>query len=307
MRAFLFPGQGAQHAGMGRELAAREPVARRTFEEADDVLGIALSKRIWEGAPEDLRPTEICQPSLLTVEVATLRVLALRGHVADALLGHSLGEYAALVAANAVSFEMALRLVARRARLMERAVPAGRGAMCAVVGPTGEAVEALCAELPDALGVLEVAARNAPNQTTVSGDRGAVEAFAARAEREGMRPRLLETSGPFHCSLLRDAGEELGRALDGVPFEDPSVPYVANCDARWVRRAHAIPGRLAEQVYRPVRFAECVERLAAAGVERFVEVGPGRTLRGLVRRILPGVRVVATDAGRDGAALDLPA
>jgi len=281
--AVVFPGQGSQYVGMGLELAESIPVARQTMEEADRILGFSISRLCFEGPEEELVRTENTQPALLAVSVAALRALQEEGFAPDGAAGHSLGEYAALVAAGAVDFADALRTVRLRGRLMEAAVPKGRGTMAAILGLEDGVVESLCAQ---AEGVVAPAAYNAPGQVVVAGETGAVLALLERAKEAGARKvQQLNVSGPFHSPLLKGAGAELAKHLAGVPVSPPSIPVYANVTARPVRDPEEIKANLAEQVYAPVRWTETVRNLIADGFDTFVEVGPGRVLSGLIKRI----------------------
>lgn len=300
--ALLFPGQGSQYVGMGAGLRAAWPEAARTFEEADDALGFALSRLILEGPLETLTETENNQPAILTVSVAYLRVLQSKGIQADIAAGHSLGEYAALVANGALSFADAVRLVRLRGRYMQAAVPLGVGTMSAVISVDDEVVERLCREVAS-FGVVEPAGYNAVGQVAVAGAVAAVEALEQKvSENKGMAKRL-NVSAPFHCSLLAKAASDLDAALAGVAFAEPRFPYVANVDASLVHEAAGIRPRLVEQVVKAVRWVQSVRAMADFGVERWIEVGPGKTLAGLQRRIDKKHKVISVDG--DGALEEL--
>jgi [acyl-carrier-protein] S-malonyltransferase len=287
--AFVFPGQGSQYTGMGRALAEAYPAARDTFAEADEALGRPLTRVFLEGPEEELRITRNTQPAILALSVACLRVLhEATGLVPAALAGHSLGEYSALVAAGAVGFAETLRVVEQRGRLMQEAVPLGTGSMAAVLGLDLEPVARICAEVSRENQVVDVANDNCPGQVVISGHTAAVEEASRRVKQAGAkRARPLPVSAPFHCSLMVPAGEKLAQVLAGIRFSSLQTPVVANVDARPYAEAAEIPSRLVRQVSQLVRWQECVQTLAGMGVERFVEVGPGRVLLGLVRRILP--------------------
>lgn len=291
---FLFPGQGSQAVGMGEVWFREEPASRAVLEEADRVLGEPLSQVIAQGPDETLRRTYYTQPALFTVEVAVLRGLQARGVEPVAAAGHSVGEYAALVAAGALDFAEGLRLVRLRAQLMEQARaghPEGAGGMLAVLGLEEEQVEALCQEV--AQGVVEPATYNGPGQVVVAGEPGALEAFAQRARAAGARRLVpLKVSGPFHSSLLAGAAEQLAEALAAVAVADPKIPVVANVSARPYTSAAEVREGLARQVAAAVRWTESVRWLGAQGYRHFVEAGPGNVLAGLMRRILPDARVV---------------
>ncbi|MBO2519421.1 ACP S-malonyltransferase [Limnochorda sp.] len=290
----LFPGQGSQRVGMGQAWVQAEPASRAILEEADRILGEPLSQVIAQGPEEVLQRTYYTQPALFTVEVAIWRGLQARGVVPAAAAGHSVGEYAALVAAGALDFAEGLRLVRLRAELMEQARagrPEGPGGMLAVLGLEDEQVEALCRQVT--AGVVEPATYNGPGQVVVAGEPGALEAFAELARAAGARRLVpLKVSGPFHSSLLAEAAERLGEALASIPVADPQIPVVANVWARPYANAQEVREGLARQVAAPVRWTESVRWLGAQGYGRFVEAGPGNVLAGLVRRILPEAQVI---------------
>jgi len=288
MLALLFPGQGSQAVGMGRDAAEVSPAARAVFQAADAALGYPLSKLCFEGPEEELVPTEVQQPAVLTASIALLRALEERGPLRPAFFaGHSLGEYTALVAAGALDFEDAVRLVQARGRFMQEAVPEGRGAMAAVLGlPAQEVAEACQRAAAESGRVVAPANFNGPAQTVISGDAAAVEAACNRARQVGAKRAVpLEVSAPFHCSLMSPAAEKLALELARVRFHAPSAPVVSNVLAVPCDDPARFPALLEEQVTAPVRFTEMIEALAAAGVERVLEVGPGRVLTGLVARV----------------------
>jgi [acyl-carrier-protein] S-malonyltransferase len=287
MLALLFPGQGSQSVGMGRDVCEASPAARAVFEAADAALGRSLSKLCFEGPEEALVPTEVQQPAILTTSIALLRALEERGPVTPAYVaGHSLGEYSALVAADALAFEDAVRLVAARGRFMQETVPPGEGAMAAVLKSTPEAVEAACTAVAESTGRrVSPANYNAPGQTVIAGHADAVEAAGAQLAEQGARVRPLAVSAPFHCALMEPAAERLAAELAKASFSDPSPPVVHNVDAEPNADGAGLAERLRRQVTAPVRFVESVERLAALGVTHTLEVGPGRVLSGLVARI----------------------
>ncbi len=292
MLALLFPGQGSQQVGMGRDAFDASPAARATFEAADRALGFALSRLCFEGPEEELRRTEIQQPAILTVSIALLRALEERVPVAPSyVLGHSLGEYSALVAAGALAFEDAVVLVSARGRFMQEAVPAGHGAMAAVMGADAEVVDAACRAARDETGaVVSPANYNSPQQTVIAGEVAAVERAIALAKQRGAKRAVpLPVSAPFHCALMRPAAEKLAAELARVKFASPRVPVISNVEAEPNARGDRIGALLEQQVTAPVRFTESVRRLAALGVTRVLEVGPGQVLTGLVARIERGI------------------
>jgi [acyl-carrier-protein] S-malonyltransferase len=285
--AFLFPGQGSQSVGMGRDLSHTFPIAKRTFEEADDALGFGLSKLCFSGPEEQLRLTEFTQPAIFTSSIAAYRVLAERGVMPDYVAGHSLGEYSADVAAGVIEFADAVRTVRRRGQLMQQAVAARDGAMAAVLGMPLAAVIEACHEAAQQSGaVVEAANMNSPEQTVISGATAAVErALAITRERGAKRAVMLHVSAPFHCALMQPAEEALRPVLQAIPFTDPRFPVIVNVDAVPVTDAEAIRDALIRQVTGAVRWTESVQWLIAAGVTTFVEVGPGKVLSGLLRQI----------------------
>ncbi len=293
--AFLFPGQGSHGVGMGRSLAGAHETARRLFAAADRILGYPLSRLCFEGPEADLQQTTNAQPAILTVAVACSQVLAERGVRPAAVAGHSLGEYAALVAAGALRFEDAVLAVHRRGRYMQEAVPLGEGAMAALIGLDPESASEVCeAATASGPGMVSVANDNAPGQVVVAGHAAAVDrAVAIAKERGAKRAVRLNVSAPFHCELMRPAQERLASDLEAIPFRDLAVPLVTNVDARVIRRGEEARQALVRQVTARVRWTESVRRLREMGVASAIETGPGQVLAGLVRRIDPGIRVMS--------------
>lgn len=287
MLVFLFPGQNSQAVGMGRELYENFPVARRTFEEADEALGFAVSKLCFEGPEDQLKLTEFQQPAICSVSVAALRVLEERGIKPDFVAGHSLGEYAANVAAGSLRFEDAVRTVRHRGAYMQEAVPTGKGAMAAVLGiPSEVAAEACAAAASETSGIVSAANFNSLEQTVISGEAAPVErASELCKERGAKRVVPLQVSAPFHCALMQPAQDRLAELLSTLTFSDAKVPVMVNVDAAPVTDANALRNALIRQVTGTVRWVESVKQLIAKQPAHFVEVGPGRVLSGLMRQI----------------------
>jgi [acyl-carrier-protein] S-malonyltransferase len=292
--AFLFPGQGAQKVGMGRALADAHPLARETFAAADRALGFELSRVCWEGPADELKKSVNTQPALLTHSVAAWRLLDAAGLAPAYVAGHSLGEYSACVAAGALAFDDAVRLVRERGRLMYEAGLARPGAMAAVLGLDAARVEEACAQARDA-GVVVAANLNAPGQVVISGEVAAVERACEMAKALGAKRAIrLEVSGAFHSPLMAPAAEGLNHALDAVTVRDPRCPVVANVSAEPHADAAAIVASLRAQLLGAVRWEESVRRMAADGVT-FVELGTGTVLKGLLRSIAPDARALNVD------------
>jgi len=283
--AFLFPGQGSQSVGMGKELAARHQAARQTFDQADAALGFKLSELCFYGPEEKLKLTEITQPAILTVSVAACRVLREKGIHPSFAAGHSLGEYSAHVAAGTLRFEDALRTVSRRGRYMQEAVPVGEGAMAAILGmPLAELIQ-ICAEAAQGE-VCSPANINSPDQIVISGNKRAVERAAELAKRRGAkRAILLPVSAPFHCSLLQPAQDKMAADLAQLSFHSMQIPIACNVDAKLLSTPEAARDALIRQVTGAVRWEPCMHHLMAHGVETFIEAGPGKVLCGLMRQI----------------------
>lgn len=288
--AFLFPGQGAQHIGMGRELAEEFPAARRVFQQADDVLRFKLSSHIFMGNPQVLEKTEVTQPAILATSVACLAVLREYGIEADAVAGLSLGEYAALVAAGSLRFEDALPLVQKRGKFMQEAVPEGVGGMAAVMGLTREKLQEVCLE-GKAFGLVEPANYNSPEQIVISGEKEAVEKTSILARKAGARRVIpLKVSTPFHCSLLFQVEKTLLEELNRIEVHPARIPFVANVSAAYVRKPRDIRHALIKQVSSAILWEDSMKVLLKDGYRIFLEVGPGRVLAGLLRQLDRGAR-----------------
>jgi len=287
--AFLFPGQGSQAVGMGKDLAANYPVARRTFEEADEALGYKLSDLCFEGPEEKLKLTEITQPAILTASVAAWRVLQEKGLKPDFVAGHSLGEYSAHVAAGTLAFPDAVRTVRNRGKYMQEAVPVGVGAMAAILGMTLDQVNEIASEVANyaAQGeACQAANINSPEQIVISGHAGAIDrAIKLATERGAKKAVSLPVSAPFHCALMQPAQDRLARDLGALSFQNPSCPVVCNVDAAVITSAEASREALIRQVTGAVRWEPSVRLLINKGASLFIEVGPGKVLWGLMRQI----------------------
>src|SRR5215213_9014369 len=301
--AYIFPGQGSQAPGMGRELAEKYTSAREVFEEADEALGFKLSRLCFEGPAEELQLTENTQPAILATSVAALRAAEGEGLPRpDFVAGHSLGEYSALVAAGALSLRDAVSAVRKRGRYMQEAVPVGAGAMAAVLGADIETVEAACKEAAREGETCSAANINSPGQIVIAGSAAAVErALPILKERGAKRAIPLKVSAPFHCALMLPAQERLAADLDQIEFKDLDVPLVTNVDAAVIRTGAEARASLVRQVSGTVRWRESVEFLARAGVRSFIEVGPGKVLSGLVRQTTSDARAANVE---DAASLE---
>jgi [acyl-carrier-protein] S-malonyltransferase len=291
--AFVFPGQGSQYAGMGRDVAEKYPTARRVFDEIDAALGFSLSRLCFEGPEDQLKLTENTQPAILAVSSAIHAVLEEHGAARrDLIAGHSLGEYSAIVSAGGLTPAEAAALVRARGKFMQEAVPVGTGGMAALIGPSVDDARAICEEAAQGE-VVSVANINAPGQIVIAGTKSAVERAMEVAKARGVRRALpLPVSAPFHCALMAPAAERLEPLLEAAPFKDLWVALVSNVDASPIGTPTAVRNALFRQVASPVRWVESVEKMVSMGVKRFVEVGPGSVLTGLIRRIDSSVELV---------------
>jgi [acyl-carrier-protein] S-malonyltransferase len=283
--ALIFPGQGSQSPGMGKDLAEKFPVARQVFEEADDALGFAISRLCFEGPAEDLQLTENTQPAILTVSIAAFRAMMDAGISPPAFVaGHSLGEYSALVAADALSLSDAVRTVRARGRYMQESVPVGTGAMAAVLGGELEAIQRICEEASEGQ-VCSVANLNAPNQAVIAGNAEAVDRAIERLSGVAKRVIKLKVSAPFHCALMKPAQDRLAADLERLNFREPAMPVVTNVDARATTAPDELRDALVRQVSAPVRWVDSMQLLIEQSIGTFVETGPGKVLSGLMRQI----------------------
>ena len=295
MIAFLFPGQGSQAVGMGKGFYEGSKAARAVFDEANEALGFDLTRLVFEGPEADLALTANTQPAVLTASVAAAAACAESGLEPGIATGHSLGEYSALVVARALTFSDAVRVVRRRGELMQDAVPVGVGAMAAIMGMDLDAVERVCAEAA-AGHVVEVANVNSTGQIVIAGHRAAVERAVALATAQGgKKSMMLPVSAPFHCALMAPVAARLAPVLGAVAVADPRIPVVRNVDAGVTRAAVEVTPFLLRQIASPVRWTDCVRRLVDEGATAFVEVGPGRVLTGLLRRIVDGARGLSVE------------
>ncbi len=296
MIAFVFPGQGAQFAGMGKDLAENFSVAREVFEEANDALGFDLTSLCFNGPEEDLKLTTNTQPAILTVSVAALRVLQQETGLQPAYAaGHSLGEFSALVCAGTLTFADAVRIVRQRGAFMQEAVPVGVGSMAAMMGLENDALEGICAEAAQGE-VVSPANFNSPGQIVIAGHATAVDRAIELAKAAGAKRALpLPVSAPFHCSLMKSASDRLAEILAEIHFAPMQLPVVSNVEALPNADAARVMQLLVQQVCAPVRWAESVTNMSELGVERFVEIGPGKVLSGLIKRIAKGTIIQNVD------------
>jgi [acyl-carrier-protein] S-malonyltransferase len=304
MLAFVFPGQGSQKVGMGKALADAFPVCRETFEEADEALGDSLSRLCFEGPEDQLTLTENQQPAMLAVSTAACRLLNAHGIAPTFVAGHSLGEYSAHVAAGTIAYADALRIVRRRGRYMQEAVPVGTGAMSAIMGLELDLVSQACQEASQGE-VVSPANINGGSQIVIAGARDAVARAGERAKALGARRVLpLPVSAPFHCALMQPAADRLTPELRALDVRDPRIPVVANVDGEPKRRADEAIAALIAQIASPVRWEAVVRRLASEGVTTYVEVGPGTVLSGLVRKINREAQVAGLSTPEDLAGVE---
>jgi [acyl-carrier-protein] S-malonyltransferase len=298
--AFVFPGQGSQYVGMGKDLCAQFGAAKRVFAEADDALGFSLSRLCFSGPESDLKLTENTQPAILAASIAALRVLETETPVRPALVaGHSLGEYSGLIAVGALDFHDAVKVVRQRGRLMQQAVPAAHGAMAVLLGLTMDSVRALCAEASQGE-VVSPANDNGGGQIVIAGAKSAVARALALAKEAGAKRVLdLPVSAPFHCQLMQPAADGLKQVLGDIAVRPFTIGVVTNVEAEVNLDAGRVKSLLVEQAVRLVRWEESVQKLAALGCQRAIEIGPGKVLKGLMKRIVPTMEVANVEAPQD--------
>ncbi|MEA2162070.1 MAG: [acyl-carrier-protein] S-malonyltransferase [Thermoanaerobaculia bacterium] len=291
--AFVFPGQGSQYAGMGKDVAAAYPVARRVFDDIDAALGFPISQLCFEGPEDQLRLTENTQPAILAVSSAIHAVLEERGATRrDVVAGHSLGEYSAIVSVGGLTPAEAAKIVRMRGRFMQDAVPVGTGGMAALIGPSVDEVRSICEEAAEGE-IVSLANINAPGQIVIAGTKAGIDRAINVAKARGVRRAVvLPVSAPFHCALMKPAEERLKPLLDEAPFKDLWMSLVSNVDASPIGTSTAVRNALVRQVVSPVRWVESVQKMVGMGVRRFVEIGPGAVLTGLIKRIDPSVELI---------------
>jgi [acyl-carrier-protein] S-malonyltransferase len=291
--AFVFPGQGSQYAGMGKDVAATFPAARQVFDDIDAALGVSISQLCFEGPDDQLKLTENTQPAILAVSSAIHAVLEERGATRrDVVAGHSLGEYSAIVSVGGLTPAEAAKIVRMRGRFMQEATPVGSGGMAALIGPTVDEVRSICEEAAEGE-ILSIANINAPGQIVIAGTKAGIDRAIAVAKARGVRRALpLPVSAPFHCALMKPAEERLKPLLDDAPFKDLWMSLVSNVDASPIGTSTAVRNALVRQVASPVRWVESVQKMVSMGVRRFVEIGPGAVLTGLIKRIDPSVELI---------------
>lgn len=284
--AFVFPGQGSQTVGMGQELSSQFEVVDSIIKKADERLGFSLSSLMFEGPQEELTLTYNAQPALLTTSIAILEKLKEAGIKADYVAGHSLGEYSALVAANSISFEDAVYTVHLRGKFMEEAVPAGEGTMAAVLGLDEAVLQEVTEQVTSTIAPVQLANLNCPGQIVISGSSVGVQAASELGKEKGAKRVIpLVVSGPFHSSLMQPAAEKLAAALKTIDVKNTDIPVIANVDAQEMQELEDIHEKLVRQLYSPVRWEQSVERMIELGVDTFIEVGPGKVLSGLIKKI----------------------
>ncbi|CAI8801198.1 MULTISPECIES: ACP S-malonyltransferase [Bacillus] len=292
--AFLFPGQGSQAVGMGQQLAGNNKEVAKIFQKADEVLQESLSSLIFEGPQEKLTLTTNAQPALLTTSIAILTALKQYDITPDYVAGHSLGEYSALVAAGALTFEDAVYAVRKRGEYMEEAVPSGEGAMAAILGANPDVLKQVTEEVTSEGHAVQIANMNSTKQIVISGTKRGVELASQKVKENGAKRAIpLRVSGPFHSSLMKPAAEKFQNVLNEITIQDANIPVVANVTANCVNRSEDIQEKLIEQLYSPVLWYPSIEQMVEQGVDTFIEIGPGKVLAGLMKSIAPSAKVYA--------------
>lgn len=295
--AFVFPGQGSQYVGMGSSFIVENKIVEETFAEADQALGFSISKICLEGPEEALRSTSFTQPAILTFSIALERVMKDNGIYPDIVAGHSLGEYSALVSAKVLDFKDAVKLVHIRGKLMEEAFAPGKGTMAAIMGLSAEQVDIVCKDAEN-IGVVQAANYNCPGQVVIAGTKEAVEKASEIAKKNGAKRIFpLNVSGPFHSSLMEQAAERFTSHLNEVVFKQPHIPVVANYSAKALQSVEEIKSALFLQIANPVLWEQSVRTMLTMGVTTFVEIGPGKVLTGLIKKVSTDVKLLSTDDG----------
>ena len=289
-KCFVFPGQGSQYVGMGKEIYNNFDEAKETFGEASEELGYDIVKLCFEGTEKELNRTFRTQPSILTVSIAINRVLLSKGIQPSVVAGHSLGEYSAIVSAGGLSFREAVRITEKRGQFMQEAVPEGKGLMAAILGLERDKIDEVCLSLQS--GYASPANYNSPGQIVIAGEKAAVEEAMKLAKEKGAKKVVpLSVSVPSHCTLMADASKRLAALLDGIDFKDPLIPILNNADAMFLNDRDSIKRSLIRQLSNPLLWEDSIKAIVDSGIDTFIEVGPGKVLSGLIKRIEPSAKV----------------